>query len=162
MIWVEKAGKEYSYPCEFEQMHYFRHANHERVKTLTAADWREYFLNVVAHELEHTTKGNRRMRRSRQEIHAWNRGVEVVEASRLPEAQAVILARGAEIIAGAQHRQDRAALKKSPEYKREQCEKLMAKWTRKQKLAQTKIRKLKTRIRYFEARERAAACKRGI
>ncbi len=157
IVWVEKAESQYTYPAEFDQMHYFRHANHERVQTLTAINWQEYFLNVVAHELEHTTKGNRAMRRSKQEIHAWNRGVEVVEASRTPEAQASILARIAELEAGAQRNILKGEFKQSPEYKRQQCENLLNKWLRKQKLATTKIRKLKSRIKYFEKRELAAA-----
>ncbi len=157
IVWVERAGLENTYPVEYDQMHYFRHANHDAVKTMTAANWQEYFLGVVAHELEHTTKGNSRMRRSRQEIGAWNRGVAVVEASRTPEAQAIIQARTAEIIASGQKQVDKANFKKSPEYKRQQCEKLMEKWARKAKLASTKIRKLKMRIKYFEKRETMAA-----
>ncbi len=159
MIFVEKLGQEMTYPAEFDQMHYFRHANHDAVKTLTVADWKEYFLNVVAHELEHTTKSNRLMRRSKREVHAWNRGVEVVEASRAPEAQATIKQRGEEILASGLRQIEKGEFKKSPEFKRQQCEKLMLKWVRKQKLAATKIRKLKSQIKYFERRESIAASK---
>ncbi len=159
IVWVEPPGHEYTYPKTFDQMHYFRHANHEDVKPLTANNWMEYCLNVIAHELEHTTKGNLRMRRSRQEIHSWNRGVEVVEAFRSEDGLKFFYDRQREIKVSQEHKIIKGNFKKSPEYKRQACEKLLEKWTRKQKLAQTKIRKLKTRIKYFEKRELAAASK---
>ncbi len=159
VIWIERLGAERGYPCAYDQMHYFRHANQQNVKSLVTNDWKEYCLNVIAHEMEHTTDGNRRMRRSRQEIHAWNRGAEVVEASRTPEAQEFLKRRGEEIVASGLRKIIKADFKKSPEYKRQQCEGLMQKWLRKHKLAQTKIRKLKARINYFEKREKIAATK---
>ncbi len=157
-IWIERLGAtQMKYPATFDQMHYFRHANHEAVKPLTAAGWKEYCLNVIAHEMEHTTKGNRLMRRSRQEIHAWNRGVQVVEASRTLEAQSVLRKRGEEIVAAGLAKIEKREAKKTPESKRAHLEGLMMKWFKKAKLAQTKIRKLKTRIRYYEKKESLAA-----
>lgn len=158
VIWLRccRLHGEESFPQVFEQMHYFRHANHEKVKTLTCNTWEERALSIIAHEMEHTTDGNRKMRRSRQEIHAWNRSVEVVEASRTPEGQKFIEERISFYRARQLAVLTKQETKKSPQSKQEQCEKLLLKWQRKMKLAQTKIRKLKTRIKYFE--KRSAAC----
>ena len=148
VVWIEREGEQ-KYPQTFDKMHYFRHASVD-VLPLTVNSWQEWCLSIIAHELEHTTKGNRLMRRSRQEKHAWNRSVEVVEASRTPEGQAIIAAFTEEIRQRSDRQEKTVEFKKSPQAKAARVDKLLTKWQRKLKLAQTKIRKLRTRQKYFE------------
>lgn len=160
-VWLAKPGA-VAYPKTFEQMHYFRHANHDEVKTLTCNDWWERALSIIAHEFEHTTKGNCKMRRSQQEIHAWNRSVEVVEASRTREGQTDIAARFTEYVAAEAACANRVATKKTPEFKLQRIIELQIKWQRKLKLAQTKLRKLKVRAKYFEKKAAANVAAQNV
>lgn len=159
VIWIplkyEFDSEDKRYPKTFKQMHYFRHANQDDVKTVTLADWKEELLAIIAHEMEHTTRGNRQMRRSRQEVHAWNREVEVLEEYRKPEVQASIQKRIEEILASRLRKIDKAQEAKQPEAKIVHLSGLKDKWLRKLKLAQTKIRKLNIRIKYFERKSAA-------
>lgn len=157
VIWIERIDNgKIQYPKTYDQMHYFRHANQSDVKPLTVMDWKEHLLAIIAHEMEHTTKGNIRMRRSRQEINAWNREVEVLEAFRMPENSAKVEERIKEILSSGVRKIEKAEFKKSPEYKISQIDALLTKWCRKAKLAQTKIKKLKTRMKYFERKQAAS------
>lgn len=161
-VWLALATNDCKYPVTFDKMHYFRHANQENVKPITLNNWAEYALAIIAHELEHTTKGNQKMRRSRQEIHAWNREVEVVEASRTPEGVADIAKRFCEYVSIETHRFNREDKKKTPEYKLQHIIELQTKWQRKLKLAQTKIRKLKVRAKYFEKKAAANVAAQNV
>lgn len=65
------------YPHTVTERKYFKHAK-GNPNPYTLFDWRESLIHVLAHELTHSTKANRRMRRSVQELHSENKATEIV------------------------------------------------------------------------------------
>lgn len=116
--------------------------------------WRDIFVMVAAHEFAHCTGPGEKWRKSRREVYCEKRAAEVLAAFQTPEGRYEARRIEAEMIdasiqCAVKQKQQRAVVN-SPDSKIAHLAALQAKWMRKAKLAATKIRKLKTRIKYWE------------
>ncbi len=116
--------------------------------------WQDIFVMVAAHEFGHCTGPGTKWRKSRMERYCEARAAEVLAAFQTPEGQAEVAAMKAAMIQDAGKADEVAAERKaargSPDAKLEHLAALKTKWERKAKLAATKLKKLRVRMKYWE------------
>ena len=133
-----------SYPSTVTERRYFRHASGNPIP-YTLNNWSEALVHILSHELAHGTKANRRMRRSRQELHSENKGSEMLELFRTPEVQAIISDRVNEL-----EKSQLPELDEGPDLKLIGLQNKKIRWESKLKRAQNAIKKVERKIKYYE------------
>lgn len=140
------------YPVTVTERLYFKHAS-GKPDPYTLHDWRDSLVHVLAHELCHGTKANRRMRRSRQELHAENKATEVLKAWQDYGRHACY-----RDLAVRLNLKEKGIETNEDDNKVSALRGRLAKWESKAKRAKTAIMKLNRQLKYYE---RKAVAQRG-
>lgn len=144
---------EYKEPIKVDHLVYFR-SHQIEIKPFELRDWKESLVHLAAHEFAHLTKPGHNWRKSRREVYCENRATEVLEAYRTPEGQEKVGSDSRVIQTHVAAKECIETAKKiiasSPERKLDRLKELQSTWERKSKLATTKLKKIRKRIKYYE------------
>ena len=155
-----------TYPSTVTERRYFKHAK-GNPNPYTLNNWQESLVHVLSHEFFHMTPADRNMRRSRQELHAENKGTKNLEEFRTQEAQHEIQARIFELKERADKkivvqvvdnttsekkmlRISATEFKKSPEYQIQKRTKEIEKLERKIKRLTKAMKKKQISLKYYQ------------
>lgn len=130
---------------------YFKHAS-GKPTPYTLKDWRESFIHLLAHEMQHGTKSNRRMRRSVQELNSENKATEVLGAWRAYGQRETydLLDKESAVMGDVPQTQDQADDKVLRLLERKST------WESKAKRAATALKKINRSLKYYEAKKAAS------
>lgn len=153
--WIRAAVRfdEYAKPIE-QKVNGYRRFAHLPITPYTLHNPIEALVHVTAHEFAHCMGSNVRMRRSRQERHSEDMATTVLEAFRTPEAQAKIAQARRDMVAKSdwhiRKTLDARVFAASDECKMQKLFTAEKRWTRKAKLAATKLKKIQRAIKRLQ------------